>query len=319
MDNKLIEVNNLKISFFHETGQIQVVRGFDLSMDRGEIVGILGESGSGKTVSATSILKLEDEAGSIDSGTIYFNGKNLLELSEKEYRKIRGNQISYIFQNATSALNPYKRIGLQLTEVLKNHKLPSTKTIVLDELKGVGIVDAETVYEMYPFQLSGGQNQRIMIAQGIISKPELLIADEPASSIDASLRKTVLDLLKDINLKSHMAIILITHDFDVAHYLCDRLIIMYGGLVMEEGTVKDIFEKPLHPYTRELIECSNSMDRGDATVYTLEGSTPTPSEFKNECPFVSRCKERLPECFLEIPQKTVFGNRKVRCIRQEKR
>ncbi|MBV1757167.1 MAG: ABC transporter ATP-binding protein [Dethiosulfatibacter sp.] len=318
MDDKLIEVKNLRISFYHENESIQVVRGFDLSMDSGEILGILGESGSGKTVSATSILRLEDEAGSIDSGAILFNGTDLLALSEKEYRKIRGNRISYVFQNASSALNPYKKIGLQLTEVLKNHKLPFSRTIVLDVLKEVGIEEADTIYDMYPFQLSGGQNQRIMIAQGIISKPDLLIADEPSSSIDASLRKTVLDLLKYINEKSHMAIILITHDFDVAKYLCDRLIIMYGGLVMEEGDVKDIFETPLHPYTEELIKCANSLNRGDSPVYTLEGTAPTPFQFKDECPFFSRCKERLPECIDEIPQIIESNNRKVRCIKYKK-
>ncbi|MDP3387574.1 MAG: ABC transporter ATP-binding protein [Eubacteriales bacterium] len=319
MKDKLIAIKDLKISFFHENGKIQVVRGFDLSMDSGEIVGILGESGSGKTVSATSILRLEDEAGSIDSGTVFYKDRNLIELTEKEYRKIRGNRISYVFQNASSALNPYKKIGLQLTEVLKNHQLPYSRTIVLDALKGVGIEEVHMVYDMYPFQLSGGQNQRIMIAQGIISKPDLLIADEPSSSIDASLRKTVLDLLKNINQKSGMAIILITHDFDVARYLCDRLIIMYGGLVMEEGTVNDIFEEPLHPYTRELIECASSLTRGDSPVYTLEGTAPTPFQFKEECPFFSRCKYRLPECTLEIPQIIELDNRKIRCVKHKKR
>lgn len=319
MDNKLIEIKNLKISFNHEKGSIQVVRGFDLIMDDGEIVGILGESGSGKTVSATSILRLEDEAGTIDSGSVFFQGRNLLELREKEYREIRGNRISYVFQNASSALNPYKKIGLQLIEVLKNHKLPFSKSIVLDSLREVGIEEVDTIYDMYPFQLSGGQNQRIMIAQGIISKPDLLIADEPASSIDASLRKTVLDLLKKINQKSGMAIILITHDFDVAYYLCERLVIMYGGLVMEEGFVRDIFEKPLHPYTGELIESARSLKRGDSTVYTLEGMAPTPFQFKDECPFFSRCKVASTECLLEIPKIIELGTRKVRCIRNERR
>ncbi|HAE43826.1 MAG TPA: ABC transporter ATP-binding protein [Clostridiales bacterium] len=315
MNDNLIIIQNLKISFYHENGRIQVVRGFDLSMDNGEIIGILGESGSGKTVSATSILRLEDEADSIDSGTIFYKGKNLVELTEKEYRKIRGNQISYVFQNASNALNPYKKIGLQLTEVLRNHKLLYSRSIVVDVLKEVGIEEADTVFDMYPFQLSGGQNQRIMIAQGIISKPDLLIADEPSSSIDASLRKTVLDLLKNINQKSGMAIILITHDFDEAKYLCDRLIIMYGGLVMEEGFVSDIFENPLHPYTGELIKCASSLSRGDNPVYALEGTAPTPLQFTDECPFFARCKQRLPECILGIPEMIVMDNRKVRCIR----
>lgn len=320
MVEKIIEVTDLKVSFYHEDGKVQVVRGFDMSLDKGEIVGILGESGSGKTVSATSILKLEeDDIGTIDSGEVIFKGTSLLGLSEDELKKIRGNNISYIFQNASSALNPYKVIGKQLTEVLKNHKLPYSKEIVLNALEEVGIEDAETVYGMYPFQLSGGQNQRIMIAQCIISKPDLLIADEPTSSIDASLRKIVLDLLKEISRKTNMSVIIITHDFDVAQYMCDRLVIMYGGLVVEEGSIDEIFKDPFHPYTKELILCAGSISRGDEIVYTLEGSHPTPFEFGNECPFENRCKLKLPECTSEIPRTLKIGNRKVRCIRFERR
>jgi peptide/nickel transport system ATP-binding protein len=320
MKNKLIEVTDLKVSFFHETGKVQVVRGFDMSLDSGEIIGILGESGSGKTVSATSMLKLEeDDVGIIDSGEVIFKGMHLLDLSETELRKIRGNRISYIFQNASSALNPFKRIGKQLTEVLKNHKLAYSKELVLQTLVEVGIEDADTVYDMYPFQLSGGQNQRIMIAQCIISRPDLLIADEPTSSIDASLRKIVLDVLKEINRKTRMSIIIITHDFDVAKYLCDRLVIMYGGLVVEEGTIDEIFADPLHPYTKELIICAGSLTRGDDIVYTLEGSPPSPFQFRDECPFANRCKVSLPECSSEIPRTLEIAGRKVRCVRYEKR
>lgn len=320
MKNKLIEVKDLKVSFYHETGKVQVVRGFDMCLDSGEIIGILGESGSGKTVSATSILKLEeDDVGTIDSGEVIFQNSDLLRLPESELRKIRGNRISYIFQNASSALNPFKRIGKQLAEVLKNHKLTVSKELILQALGEVGIEEAEMVYDMYPYQLSGGQNQRIMIAQCIISKPDLLIADEPTSSIDASLRKIVLDLLKEINRRTKMAIIIITHDFDIAKYLCDRLVIMYGGLVVEEGTLDEIFADPFHPYTKELIVCAGSLKRGDDIVYTLEGSPPSPFEFADECPFANRCKVRLPECTSEIPRTLEIAGRKVRCIRYEKR
>lgn len=319
MKNKLIEVTDLKVSFYNETGKVQVVRGFDMSLEKGEIIGILGESGSGKTVSATSILKLEeDDVSTIDSGEVIFKDISLLSLTEAELRKIRGNRISYIFQNASSALNPFKCIGKQLTEVLKNHKLPYSKEIVLSTLSEVGIEEAEMVYDMFPFQLSGGQNQRIMIAQCIISGPDLLIADEPTSSIDASLRKVVLDLIKEINVKTNMSVIIITHDFDVAKYLCDRLVIMYGGLVVEEGSIDEIFNDPFHPYTKELIICAGSLVRGDEIVYTLEGSPPTPFEFKDECPFANRCKVRLPECTSNIPRTLEIAGRKVRCIRFEK-
>ena len=317
MAKKLIEVENLKVSFFQENKKIQVVRGFDLSLAKGEIVGILGESGSGKTVSATSIIKLEDEIACIDSGTIKFKDKNILDLSERDYQKIRGKKIAYIFQNASGALNPYRRIGNQLLEVLKNHKMTHSKDLVLEFLRDVGLEGVEIIYDMYPFQLSGGQNQRIMIAQSIITKPDLLIADEPTSSVDASLRKVILDLLKTINKKFNMSIIFITHDFDVAKYICDRLLIMYGGLVLEEGSVGEIFKKPLHPYTSELMRCSSSLVEGDETIYTLEGFPPVPQSFKDECPFVSRCTKRMPVCYESIPPKIMLKNRTVRCFLYE--
>lgn len=319
MGNKLIEVEDLKVSFYHERGSIQVVRGFNIDLNKGEIVGILGESGSGKTVSVSSIIGLVDEAvGAIDSGKVIFDGKDLLKVSEKELKEIRGNKISYIFQNSSAALNPYKTIGKQLAEVLKAHKLPYNREVIYNALKEVGIDETERVYNMYPFQLSGGQNQRIMIAQCILCKPDLLIADEPTSSIDASLQKTVLDLLRDISKKNDMSVIIITHNFGVAKYLCNRLVVMYGGLVVEEGTIEQIFNIPLHPYTQELIKCANSLADDEDVMYTLEGTPPTPYQFKDECPFYSRCKFRESACALDIPELTKVNDRKVRCIRFEK-
>lgn len=314
MDKKLIEVKDLKVSFFHENSPMEVVRGFDISLHKGEIVGILGESGSGKTVSASSIMRLmEEETGTIDYGEIFFQERDLLKLSEAELKKIIGNRISYIFQNPTQALSPYKRIGKQLKEVLKNHNMPFSKEIIINALKEVGITEAEMIYNMFPFQLSGGQNQRIMIAQCILCKPVLLIADEPTSAIDASLQKKVLDLLIEINKKYDMSVIIITHDFDVAKYLCNRLVIMYGGLVVEEGSITDIFNHPYHPYTKELINCAASLADGKGLVHTLEGAPPTPFEYKDQCPFYSRCPIREEECSFKIPIVTEFNNRRVRC------
>ncbi len=315
MESKLIEVSDLKVSFYYEKGSIQVVRGFDIELNKGEIVGILGESGSGKTVSSSSIIRLIDEVvGRIDSGEVIFEGKDLLKASEEELKKIRGNKISYIFQNSSAALNPYKTIGKQLGEVLKTHSLTNTKEYVLNKLGEVGIDEAERIYNSYPFQLSGGQNQRIMIAQCILCNPELLIADEPTSSIDASLQKTVLDLLRDISSKNDMSVIIITHDFGVAKYLCHRLMIMYGGLVVEEGTIEQIVNAPFHPYTKELIKCSNSLAQDEDIMYFIEGTPPTAHQFKDECPFYSRCKLREPACTYGIPEFRRINDRKVRCI-----
>jgi peptide/nickel transport system ATP-binding protein len=315
MENRLIEIKELRVSFYYEKGRIQVVRGFDLELNKGEIVGILGESGSGKTVSVSSIIRLIDESvGIIDSGEVIYNGRNLLKSSEKELNEIRGNKISYIFQNSSAALSPYKTIGKQMTEVLRTHKLPYTRELILNSLYEVGIEMAETVYGMYPFQLSGGQNQRIMIAQSILCKPELLIADEPTSSIDASLQKTILDILRNISEKNNTSVIIITHNFGVAKYLCDRLIVMYGGLVVEEGSITQILEAPFHPYTQELIKCVSSLDEDGEIMYTIEGAPPTPFEFKDECPFYSRCKFRESACAGNIPELKKINGRKARCI-----
>ena len=313
----LLEISDLKVSFMQNNTPVQVVRGVDLTLKKGEIVGILGGSGSGKTVSATSILRLEDEAAIYDSGKIYFHGKNLFELAEADYQDVRGNQIAYIFQNASTALNPYKKIGRQLLEVLKRHGLPKSKEKVIETLKTVGISDAKTVYDMYPFQLSGGQNQRIMIAQGIICNPDLLIADEPTSSVDVALRKLILDVLREINQKSGMTILLITHDFEVVKYLCHRLVVMYGGLVMEEGEMDSLMNRPLHPYTEALSKCAQSMYEETTELYTLAGAPPTPAQYKEECPFAPRCSYQIARCIEEIPKMVSLDGRKVRCVLQE--
>lgn len=314
MVDYLIEINGLKISFKQKNGFVQVVRGIDLKIKRGEIVGILGESGCGKTVSATSILRLEDESAIYDSGQIFFKGKELTNLPESEYQEIRGNQIAYIFQNASTALIPHKKIGKQLMGVLKRHDLPRSKEKILETLESVGITEAETVYEMYPFQLSGGQNQRIMIAQGIICGPDLLIADEPTSSVDVALRKVILDMLKEINRKTGMAILLITHDFEVINYICDRVVVMYGGLIMEEGPMAEVMSNPLHPYTKALTYCAQSIYQNGSDLFTLSGAPPTPAEFKLECPFAPRCSFKRSTCMLEMPMMMEVDDRKVRCV-----
>ncbi|WP_432402396.1 ABC transporter ATP-binding protein [Wukongibacter sp. M2B1] len=314
-DKILLKIDDLKISFRNGGDFLQVVRGIDLEVGKGEIVGILGESGSGKTVSSNSIVGLIDnEEGRIDSGEIYFRGQNLLKLSEMELRKIRGKNISYIFQNPAEALNPYIRVGKQIEEALKVHRLQYSKEIVLEVMESVGLDEAKLIYNMYPFQLSGGQCQRVMIAIGIICKPELLIADEPTSSIDASLRKKVLGLLRSINERYGASIIIITHDFDVARFLCHRITIMYGGLVMEQGTTEEILKKPLHPYTRDLLKCVSSLDESRDILFALEGRPPSPLEFKDECPFYNRCKNRCEKCKESIPKVVEYQNRKVRCV-----
>ena len=312
--SELLRIKNLGVSLGTEYNSVPIIRGFEISVNKGEIVGILGESGSGKTVSSRMIAGLfEKDESSLDSGEIYFKGKNLSDMDERELNSIRGREISYIFQNPSMSLNPYKKIGKQLVDFLKTHNIEHTMESLVESLGVVGISRPETVLEMFPFQLSGGQNQRIMICQSILANPDLLIADEPTSSIDAMLRKKILNLLMDINKKYGMAVILITHDFDVAKYICSKLVIMYGGLVVEHGKIERILQNPMHPYTDELIKCASSLDSGESRLYSLEGSPLVPSDFVDECPFYVRCKYRKPSCRDGIPDMIEMPEGSTRC------
>lgn len=315
MNEELLQINNLRVSFLQGDQRLEVIRGFDTAISKGRILGILGESGSGKTVSFSSILGLIDEAaGQVEDGEALFGGKNLLTMSERELREIRGSRISYIFQSPAQALNPSISVGRQMAAFLRAHGVAPSKQFILKTLEDVGISDPETVFGMYPFQLSGGQNQRIVIAFGILLQPEIMIADEPTSSIDSSLRRKILDLFRKINDETGMAIIVITHDFDVVKYLCDRVLVMNGGLLMEEGSVDDVLINPLHPYTDELIRCTRSLKSGGDKLYSLEGRPPSPTEFRDECPFAARCRDAREECRKSIPEVVISGDRKVRCL-----
>jgi oligopeptide/dipeptide ABC transporter ATP-binding protein len=318
MKQPLIEVKNLHVSFHYKNDRVQVIRGVDLQVVKGEIIGILGESGSGKTVTASTLSKLyEGVEGNLVEGEIYFDSIDILKASEKVMNTLRGKRIAYVFQNPTASLNPYRTIGKQLKSAQKNHQIATSYNRIIKALEEVGISEPEQVYSMYPSQLSGGQNQRIMIAQAILCEPDVLIADEPTSSIDASHCKKILDLLKELNLKYAMSIVLITHDFDVAKYICHRIMIMYGGLILEEGTIQEVFNKPLHPYTQELMKCVLSLEQADSAIYSLEGTPLTPLEFRNECPFYLRCSLKEAICKAALPKMQTVESRKVRCIRYE--
>ncbi len=312
----LLKIDNLTISFPYGKSHLQVIRGVDLEVIQGEVVGILGESGSGKSVTAASVIGLtRDDAGRIDSGEIHFKGKNIVTMSGKDLQRLRGKEIAYIFQDPVGSLNPYRKVGNQIVEALKVHHLPCSKELVLQIMLDVGLNQAETIYDMFPSQLSGGQCQRIQIASAIACKPDLLIADEPISAIDASLQKKVLALLTDTNKKYGTAIIIITHDFAVVKHICDRVVVMYGGLVMETGTVKDVLDDPLHPYTRELLKCVNSLSNQDERLYTLEGRALGPSEYTGGCVFYTRCMNKTGPCHSEIPPLlNRTGGRQVRCL-----
>lgn len=315
MGEDLLRIRDLRVSFRTAGKKLQVIRGFSADLGKGEITGVLGESGSGKTVSFNSLLGLIDEdTGSVDSGEAVYRGSNLLGMKERELRAIRGRLISYVFQNPAQAMNPYKSVGNQMTKILRVHGMNHARSNVLDTLRDVGLDRPELVYDMYPFQLSGGQNQRAMIALGIVLRPELLIADEPTSFVDTSLRKRILDLFTEINAKYRTSIVIITHDFDVARHVCHKLIIMYGGLVVEEGGVEEIMSNPLHPYTEELINCTRSLNSNEKELYSLRGVPLGPHDFQDECPFSRRCRYKEEICTRKIPDIIDRAGRKVRCI-----
>lgn len=314
-DNMILSISNLSVSFKNEDSFLQVLRGVDLQLKQGEILGILGESGSGKSVTASTVLRLiNDGSCSIDSGSILFHNTELTKLKEKEMRDIRGRRISYIFQDASAALNPYKRIGKQLKEVLKVHGEGFSREKVINGMKQAGIDNAEIVYNMFPAQLSGGLCQRAVIAMSTLCSPEIIIADEPTTAIDASLQIKVLELLKDLNKNNNSSIIIITHDFDVVKYICHRVVVMYGGLIMEEGTRDQVLNNPMHPYTRELINCAKSLNANDGKLYSLQGKAPSPQEFGSQCPFYDRCRYKRNICTTAIPEIRTIKDRKVRCV-----
>lgn len=312
---RLLDIEGLKVAFPTSGSMVEVVRGVDLEIGQGEIVGLLGESGSGKSVTAAAVSLLSrDDQALIKANKLEFMEQDLQNANETMLRKIRGKQIAYVFQNPTESLSPMKKIGAQLAEVFQVHRETYTKQMIYDLIYDVGLSDPELICNMYPHQLSGGQAQRVMVAMAVALRPDLLIADEPTSSIDASLKDVVIDLLISVNRKYKTAILVITHDFDVAYKMCQRIYIMYGGLVLEEGPTQALFDQPKHPYTQALIQCVTSLHEGHGKLFTLEGTALDPSDFRLACPFYERCSLRQAACSLDIPKMRQIGERSHRCI-----
>ena len=252
----ILKIENLKTSFMTSNGEVQAVRGVSLAVNKGEILGIVGESGSGKSVTSMSILRLLADTAVIKEGSIEFEGKNLIGVSKKEMRGIRGEKISMIFQDPMSSLNPLIPVGTQVAEMILEHhperKKEDVKKEVLELFSRVRIPEPEKRYKCFPHEFSGGMRQRVMIAMALANKPELLIADEPTTALDVTIQDQILHQLRELEKEYGTSIIFITHDLGVVAELCDRVIVMYGGLVMEEASIDDVFEKPGHPYTMGL-------------------------------------------------------------------
>lgn len=310
MSEKLLEVKHLSTSFFTHVGEVKAIRDISFAVDRGEFVGIVGESGSGKSVTSLSILRLLQYPGKVTGGEILLNGEDLLKKDKREMRKIRGNQISMCFQDPMTALNPLYTIGNQINEVILEHqkltKAEATKKTI-EMLGMVGIPDPEARVKCYPYEFSGGMRQRAMIAMALACQPELLIADEPTTALDVTIQAQVLRLLKDLQERTGTSVILITHDLGVVASSCSRILVMYGGQIMEMGKVEDIFYKPHHPYTMGLLK---SIPKAGGTNQRLESISGTPPDMLNPpkgCPFYPRCEFAMQICKESAPPEFELG------------
>lgn len=303
MSKHLLEVENLRTNFATSSGIVQAVRGVDLYVNAGEFLGIVGESGCGKSVTMMSIMRLLDDNASVRAKTMIFDDMDILKQSEKNMRKIRGNEIGMIFQDPMTSLNPLYTIGDQLTEHMIRHLKISRKSAnkrALDMLITVGINEPENRMRQYPHQLSGGMRQRVMIAIAMCCNPKLLIADEPTTALDVTIQAQIMELMERLKINFSTAIILITHDLGVIARSCSRVMVMYGGLIMEEGTVEEIFYEPKHPYTVGLL---NSVPRhGEKIELVKEKLIPipgSPPDLINPpvgCPFTARCTKAMKIC-----------------------
>ncbi|MCM3719972.1 ABC transporter ATP-binding protein [Fictibacillus phosphorivorans] len=317
MGNPVLEVKNLKTSFLTEDDAIPAVDGVDFHINPGEVLGIVGESGCGKSVTSLSVMGLVPTPPGKIEGEILFKGENLASAPEKRMRQIRGNEIGMIFQEPMTSLNPVITIGDQLIESLRIHRKWSKKEAwkkAIEMLKLVGLPRAEELVKEYPHQLSGGMRQRVMIAMAMICDPKLLIADEPTTALDVTIQAQILDLMKRLNKETDTAIMMITHDLGVVAEMCERVVVMYAGKVVEEGDVKTIFQNPQHPYTIGLIKSVPDMREKVGRLYSIPGNVPKPGSIKTGCSFAPRCEHAGTRCISETPHlKTQEGSHQVRC------
>lgn len=303
---KILEVNGLRTSFFTDDGEIPAVDGIDFHIREGEVLGIVGESGCGKSVTSLSIMGLvPSPPGKITEGEILFQNKDLTKLQEKQMRDIRGNDIAMIFQEPMTSLNPLFTIGDQLREAIKIHKKDWSKKQIqeraVEMMKLVGLPRAEDLMKDYPHQLSGGMRQRVMIAMALLCDPKVLIADEPTTALDVTIQAQILKLIKNLNERLNTAVLLITHDLGVVAETCERVIVMYAGKVVEEGPVHLIFKDPQHPYTRGLLESVPDMRFKKERLYSIPGNVPKPGTIKTGCKFAARCEFAWDRCISENP------------------
>ena len=319
--NALVEVKNLSVSYFTYAGEVHSVRDISFTLARGKTTALVGESGCGKTVASKSLMGLIERPGRILKGSqILYNGRNVLEFSKKEWSAFRGKECSMIFQDALVSLNPTIPVGKQIVENLKNHNEENLapgqlRQRAAEMIDMAGIPDAETCMAKYPHELSGGQRQRIMIATAMITRPSLLIADEPTTALDVTIQAQILELMKDLQKRLGMAIVMITHDLGVVADMADDIIVMYAGKIVERGSGDDIFYDPRHPYTWALMNSTPRLDWDSKKPFTtIEGTIPDAIHPPAGCPFCSRCPYAMAVCAAhEPPNVTVAGRHQTAC------
>ena len=314
----LLEIKDLCVEFKTMAGTVHAVDHLSYTLHRGEKLGIVGESGSGKSVSSLAMMQLiPNPPGKVTGGQILYNGKDLVKLSEREMEKIRGNEISMIFQEPMTSLNPIIRCGKQIAESLQLHRGMKKKEAMEEAIKmmqAVGIANPQARAYEYPHQMSGGMRQRVMIAMALACQPQILIADEPTTALDVTIQAQILDLIRDLNQKMNTSVVFITHDLGVVSELCDTVIVMYNGHIVEKAPVADIFREPLHPYTQGLLSAIPRITKERKPLSTIEGMVPNPVERIKGCRFWPRCPKACARCRKEEPPVFSVGeDRQVRC------
>ncbi len=309
----MLKIKNLQVSFKLKNRAFDAIRDVTFEVKKSEILGVVGESGSGKSVTMKSIMGILPSNGKISNGEIYFDDKNLLAMSDKEKRSVLGNDISMIFQDPMTALNPLKTVGFHLIEIIMRHQNVDKKTATDMSIKALEMVEIPNPTQrlkQYPHEFSGGMRQRVIIAMALVNNPKLLIADEPTTALDVTIQFQILSLIKKLQEENNMSVVLITHDLAVVYSVCHRIVVMYGGKIMETGLRDEIFNDPRHPYTKALL---NSIPKVADTeekekLQPIEGIAPSLDNMPNGCPFAPRCAFSLPSCTEVLPEISVYSD-----------
>ncbi|HNX61681.1 MAG TPA: ABC transporter ATP-binding protein [Candidatus Limiplasma sp.] len=313
-ETTLLQVKNLHTSFFTDAGEVQAVNGISFNLDRGKVLGIVGESGSGKSVTAYSLMRILTDPGRVTEGEVLFKGEDVLKYSEQKMHSFRGSRISMIFQDPMTSLNPVYTVGNQLREAIKIHTNRNPKQVrerALEMLQLVGVNEPEKRLKQYPYELSGGMRQRVMIAMALACEPDVLIADEPTTALDVTIQAQILELMQDLQKKMGMSIIMITHDLGVIADICDEIIVMYAGRVCERGTADEIFYNPCHEYTKGLIRSIPKFGARHEKLVPIAGSPVDLLNLPAGCAFASRCDYAMKICLTEHPEEIRMNDKHI--------